>query len=570
MAKDELLQSTLAACAAASGGRIKFTSRTLQELGTELGIDLRKSPHSVYDFTVVPPVGDKFRCIAYKNVVNAAARPATRVEALGRSLAVEDGKLFALNPLLLVFDYMGKQFMAVSAITLFGAFARELASRPRPKAETSTFSMTPNFQNRTISMYADLAGGSIWHSTLDSTLTADALITGLTKIRDETVAQASQIPSIVKAIEARLADDTPAASSTATIATVPVPDSPEPTIQVDERVRRMVRTAIRSAQAVILVGPPGTGKTALLREIFREVARDPAAFGLSVFGSPLWATPDESWTVRELVGGETIVGDAIQFRPGWVLQSVAQNKWLVLDEVNRADMDRIFGGLLTWLSGGTVTLGVASTAPGAPHIELGWNGGQADCATVGIDVQGEYVGVAGKVRYSAGEGWRLLGTYNALDAQRVFRFGAALGRRFVRVPIPAPHPTLFATALAEQAKNLPSTMRDGIVGLYAAHFETEATQLGPAIFLAMCNYLRVAAASQSAIENSAANDTETEVSVTAELTKAFPEAYVVHVGTWLAHLDPRDRDALGERVVGRVILTPDEWSWVKKMIQSLA
>ena len=112
-------------------------------------------------------------------------------------------------------------------------------------------------------------------------------------------------------------------------------------------------------------------------------------------------------------------------------------------------MDRIFGGLLTWLSGQDVTLGTVSPSIGSPQVQLGWSG---------RDVFGRerraahHPGrrAAGPVRYLAGTEWRLLGTYNALDAQRVFRFGHALGRRFLRVPIPAADIERFRTALLGQ------------------------------------------------------------------------------------------------------------------------
>lgn len=544
MGNEDSLEAALAECARSSGGRLGFQSVGLKDIASELGIDLGRSRNPIFDFRVTIS-GDTFRTVAYTIVLDGPKRPATRVEALGRGLGSNGGKLFELNPFLLVFDYVGKQFMAISAAILFEAFAKDAAGLA--KSDTATFSLSPNFKNRTISMYGDMPASAIWHGTLDASLDANALIAGLVKMRNETKARAEQVPAIVSAIAARLAATAAAAAPDTVV--VPVPDSPEPSIQIDERVRRMVRTAIRSTSAIILVGPPGTGKTALLREMFREVQKSPAEFGLTTFAAPIWATPDESWTVRDLVGGETIVNGEIQFRPGRVLTAISEDRWLVLDEVNRADMDRIFGGLLTWLSGGTVILGTASNEPQAPKIELGWNTGHPECVTIGIDAEDGYVGVDGKVRYSAGDGWRILGTYNALDAQRVFRFGAALGRRFVRVPIPAPIPELFAVALADHATGIPDSAREGIAGLYAAHFAKEETQLGPAIFLAMCQYVLAATDSP-------------------DVAGSLTEAYVVHAGTWLAHLDPRDLDALGVRLQG--VLSAEEWVWVTQMVRTLA
>jgi DNA polymerase III delta prime subunit len=567
MAKDDPLRSMLDSLAKSSGGRLGFSVRTSRELGAELEVELGTSTNPIYDFTVTPASGKQFRCVAYTNLVDASKRPASRVEALGSGLAAGDGKLFDLNPFLVVFDYVGQhQFMAVSASVLFGEFAK-VADRIS-KSETAAFSMSPNFKNGTIKMYADLPAGSVIRCDLP-VLTETSLVDLLTRMRDETASSVGQLPAILEAITTRLGSVPQPVATTVSVAAVPVPNLTPTLVRVDDRIRRMVRTAIRSAPAVILVGPPGTGKTTLLREVFGELVQNKDPDGLTAFEEPLWATPDESWTVRELVGGDTIIDGAIQFRPGWVLRAIAGNRWLVLDEMNRADMDRIFGGLLTWLSGGSVTLGTTSTAPGAPHIELGWNtegdaSERSKCRTEGISPDGTLFGAGGKVRYAAGEGWRLLGTYNALDAQRVFRFGAALGRRFVRVPIPAPSPALFAEVLGERATNLSAGMRASVEGLYRAHYAREETQLGPAVFLAMCNYLRASVPETGADEDSAA-----DVVSSNDDGKALAEAYVVHAGTWLAHLDRRDLDALGERVRSGV-MSPEDWLWVTQMIRSLA
>ena len=84
-----------------------------------------------------------------------------------------------------------------------------------------------------------------------------------------------------------------------------------------------------------------------------------------------------------LVGGETIADGHLRFRPGHVLSAIHGNEWLVLDEANRADMDKIFGGLLTWLSGQKVELGRASTGLDAPTVVLEWARDEEDSRVEG-------------------------------------------------------------------------------------------------------------------------------------------------------------------------------------------
>ena len=259
---------------------------------------------------------------------------------------------------------------------------------------------------------------------------------------------------------------------------------------VDDRIMRMVLLSIRSSQAVILVGPPGTGKTTLLNRVVDLIREDPAAYGFSEVNEPVMTTPEESWTTMDLLGGQTLSenGD-LRFRPGLVLEAIAENRWLILDEANRADLDRIFGGLLTWLSTDVdVDLGPVSTHVSADRVVLGWADGGAS-SVENQDALDSSDPSGSPVRYLAGDQWRLLGTYNAADAQRVFRWGQALGRRFARVPIPAPEPSEFAAAVIPLTVDLPDIVHDGIADLYAAHHSLPAARVGPALFMNVPRYV---------------------------------------------------------------------------------
>lgn len=360
---------------------------------------------------------------------------------------------------------------------------------------------------------------------------------------------------------ARPAADGGAGAATGVVpkATVVVP------LAIDDRIRRMVELAILSTPAVILVGPPGTGKTQLLREVLQKVEADPAAFGFisAQFNSPKWTTPEESWTTRELVGGETVdEKQRLRFRPGHLLDAIAEHRWLVLDEANRADMDRIFGPVLTWLSttrpDETVDLGKVSTDLDAPQVTLGWSG-EPESRVERLEVLEDDDPTGGPVRFLAGSEWRLLGTYNALDALRVFRFGEALGRRFARVPIPSPNPDAFEESLKQQVTDLngfEGQVVQIVAGLYRAHSADATTELGPAIFVRIPDYVRSGIAAGTGVNA----DFVRELSA---------EAYVVSVGAWLARLEPQDLESLRSRIQDAGVLSEADWEWLTSLLSAL-
>jgi MoxR-like ATPase len=607
VAKDDALQELFSALAESSDGRLAFRVTTSTSLAKEFDIELARSSNPVYVFTITETTGEQLNCVAFTLTLDGSKRPATRAEALGKSLAASDGKLFHFNPCLLVYDYAGHRLLAVSAIDLFGAFTAHASDRVLPYSDSASFSLTPNFERSTVFMYAEVRKPTVWaSSTALDNFSADELIAFLRRVADNTAAQGADTMAIVKAIKNRL-NAAPGEEKTNRATGTALTPGPARTeyvhleprdneVLIEDRLWRVILAAITSSAAVILVGPPGTGKSALVRKAVGTISVGRQAKGLPGIKPPLWATPDESWTARELIGGETVAKGEIVFRPGWVLRAITEDRWLVLDEANRGDLDRIFGALLTWLAGGHVAVGVESSAEDAKLIELGWTSGPSRVETVeGTDDR------RGAIKYLAGENWRLLGTYNAFDSQRVFRIGAALGRRFVRVPIPPISPTLFIRVLKSHAGDLDDELLHKICLLYDAHHQEEVTKLGPALFLGMCNYLRSALQTHFLGSSTAESESDATTSVHAEHSgralgaegdgsdaeismkaednvPAAPgntdailsEAYVLNLGTLLAQLEERDFEELVLRIQAASALSRKEVEWISVMIRSLA
>ena len=319
-------------------------------------------------------------------------------------------------------------------------------------------------------------------------------------------------------------------------ATTPT-DELEPVI-LDRRVERMLRRAVTSYSFVMLVGPPGTGKGRLVRWIADQVADDPTALGFEAGfrPDPVWVTPDDTWSAFELIGGLAPAADGtLRWSNGFILDALRQNRWLVLDEANRADLDRIMGPLLTWLADEEVQIGRTDPHTGVPVL-LGWSQSASSMA--------ESDDAGGSMRFLAGQDWRMIGTYNPQDAMRVFRFGLALSRRFVVVPVPTITPGQFEELMRTHHPGIEDPVLVAILGLYSAHCSEPETSLGPAVFLRIARYLEPSAESNS-------------------LAEQLAEGYVLNVGKYLATYSDETLQMLGHRILDdEEVYTEVQWQWI--------
>jgi MoxR-like ATPase len=333
----------------------------------------------------------------------------------------------------------------------------------------------------------------------------------------------------------------------------------------------MARLALASSSAVILVGPPGTGKTTIIKQLLHEVAGNPASFGLkNIPREPKWVTPSEGWTSADLVGGEGIDEKGRRrFRMGHVLEAIHQDRWLVLDEANRANMDKIFGGLLTWLSDQRVELGKASSDVHSPAVALDWNDAPESKTSRLELLDADKIVTSEPIMFQAGMEWRLLGTYNVQDSHKVFSFGQALGRRFARVPIPGIEPDQFRQALAPLAKSLPEDVRKAVLNLYTAHRQSKGAQLGPAIFLKIASYV-AAGLKLPQLANITVIRKRSQPQGDGDdlLMQLVAEAYVSSAGMYLGAMAPDDLACLTKAVLASGF-PEDQWQWILGLVPTI-
>jgi MoxR-like ATPase len=222
--------------------------------------------------------------------------------------------------------------------------------------------------------------------------------------------------------------------------------------------------ATNAGRHVVLMGLPGTGKTTLAIGLAR------AAQVAGLTKGYLLATATGDWTTFDTIGGLVPSADgALRFAEGVVLRALREDRWLILDELNRADIDRAFGPLLTVLAGAAVDLPAAGVEGRSLRIEPGHEGS-------GLSADGAV--------YRVGRHWRIVGTMNTLDRAALFSFSLAFARRFAFVLVPAPDVTSTVALVRARV-----ALDEAGLAFVERLLQASPRPLGPAIILDAARYI---------------------------------------------------------------------------------
>ena len=244
------------------------------------------------------------------------------------------------------------------------------------------------------------------------------------------------------------------------------PDLIETKLKIASKIKEQVCGTLNSSKHVMLTGAPGTGKTNLAEDVCKVAENHKFTKGYVL------TTATSDWTTFDTIGGYMPdESTKLVFEEGKFLQAIREDKWLIIDEINRADIDKAFGQLFTVLSGQGVELPFKINGKSVriqPTEEIG-SYYDSETAT-----------------YRVGKNWRILSTMNVYDKDYLYEMSYAFMRRFTFIYIDLP--------VTEEYKKLINGWCEGLDESYIKKIHqlldiNHHREIGPAIFKDVAEYV---------------------------------------------------------------------------------
>ncbi|MFW6015623.1 MAG: AAA family ATPase [bacterium] len=179
-----------------------------------------------------------------------------------------------------------------------------------------------------------------------------------------------------------------------------------------------ITSNLKNGKHIILTGPPGTGKSKLAKEIVNQYVEENFKM---VTACSDWSTYDTIGGYRPERNGELNFDSGV-FLECFKNNNRADNKWLIIDEINRADIDKAFGSLFSALTGDAVSLSFKNK--NNKNIKI-------------IPQDGGIIHNEDNL-YTIPDDWRIIATMNTYDKTSLYEMSYAFMRRFAFIPVSIP------------------------------------------------------------------------------------------------------------------------------------
>lgn len=184
-------------------------------------------------------------------------------------------------------------------------------------------------------------------------------------------------------------------------------------INLPKNIINKITSALNMGKHIILTGDHGSGKTSIAVVLAKIAHKKDLNKGYNL------ASANEYWTAADTIGSLVEVEDMHKkiFKEGVILKSIRENKWIIIDEINKCDTYRCFNDFINALSGYNTMLSYMHE--NYKNIEI-----LSENTDGKLDIN----------KYLKSKDWRIIATMDTSEKHHM-SFSPALIRRFAFIDI---------------------------------------------------------------------------------------------------------------------------------------
>ena len=228
-----------------------------------------------------------------------------------------------------------------------------------------------------------------------------------------------------------------------------------------------ITAAINMRKHIIITGPNGSGKTSLAVILAKIANKKGLNNGYNLVSAA------KSWNFEDTIGNNILYNEKNHFKEGFLLKSIREDKWLIIDEINKCNTETCFGDFLNSLYGHNTIL--TQTHENYKNIEI-----ISDPHNEELQIH----------QYFKNREWRLIATMDNSERQSI-DFSSSFIRRFAFIDLGAINYSSLIDKYFEKNNLQNDLLKSKIKTLFNSDGLLKYKEIGSSSLYDLINYISI-------------------------------------------------------------------------------